>query len=131
LRLADSYTALIHRHAPLGALFVLARLLAALQGFNYNLVRASLSPGACDGHFLPNYSFGDCSGCDRRCLVSLRDVVRRGHFFLAGLDPLTLPRRTFTSIREKITTLVAVATLLVIFITSLLLVLEWLRGTRA
>jgi putative spermidine/putrescine transport system permease protein len=43
--LADSYTALIIVHAALGAPFVLTTVLATLQGFNQNLVRASLSLG--------------------------------------------------------------------------------------
>jgi putative spermidine/putrescine transport system permease protein len=46
LGLADSYTALIIVHAALGAPFVLTTVLATLQGFDQNLVRASLSLGA-------------------------------------------------------------------------------------
>jgi putative spermidine/putrescine transport system permease protein len=42
-----------------------------------------------------------------------------------------LPRQMFTGIRENISpTIAAVATLLIVFTTSLLLVLEWLRGRR-
>ena len=51
--------------------------------------------------------------------------------FLAGPEQVTLPRQMFTGIRENINpTIAAVATLLIIFTTSLLLVLEWLRGRR-
>ena len=46
LGLADSYIGLIVVHAALGAPFVLTTVLATLQGFNHNLVRASLSLGA-------------------------------------------------------------------------------------
>src|SRR5204863_460576 len=46
LGLADSYLGLILVHAALGAPFVLTTVLATLQGFNHNLVRASLSLGA-------------------------------------------------------------------------------------
>ena len=46
LGLADSYTGLILVHAALGAPFVVTTVLATLQGFNHNLVRASLSLGA-------------------------------------------------------------------------------------
>ena len=42
----DSYIGLIIVHAALGAPFVLTTVLATLQGFNPNLVRASLSLGA-------------------------------------------------------------------------------------
>jgi hypothetical protein len=47
--------------------------------------------------------------------------------FLAGPEQVTLPRQMFTGIRENITpTIAAVATLLILFTTSLLLVLqEW------
>ena len=52
--------------------------------------------------------------------------------FLAGPEQVTLPRQMFTGIRENINpTIAAVATLLILFTTSLLLVLEWLRGRRA
>ena len=41
------------------------------------------------------------------------------------------PRQMFTGIRENITpTIAAVATLLIVFTTALLGVLEWLRGRR-
>ena len=52
--------------------------------------------------------------------------------FLAGADQSTLPRQMFNGIRENISpTIAAVATLLILFTTSLLLALEWLRGRRA
>jgi His/Glu/Gln/Arg/opine family amino acid ABC transporter permease subunit len=51
--------------------------------------------------------------------------------FLAGPDQVTLPRQMFTGIRENISpTIAAVATLLIVFTTTLLLALEWLRGRR-
>ena len=49
--------------------------------------------------------------------------------FLAGADQTTLPRQMFTGIRENISpTIAALATILIVFSTSLLLALEWLRG---
>ncbi len=52
--------------------------------------------------------------------------------FLAGPEQVTLPRQMFTGIRENINpTIAAVATLLTIFTTALMLVLEWIRGRRA
>ena len=50
--------------------------------------------------------------------------------FLAGPEQITLPRQMFTGIRRTSPTIAAVATLLILFTTSLLLVLEWLRGRR-
>jgi len=134
LGLADTYTALILVHAALGAPFVLTTVLATLQGFNHNLVRASLSLGE---HPLPTFfritlpviAPGVISGALFAFATSFDEVVVI--LFLAGPDQVTLPRQMFTGIRENISpTIAAVATLLIAFTTSLLLVLEWLRGRR-
>jgi putative spermidine/putrescine transport system permease protein len=132
--LGDSYTALIIVHAALGAPFVLTTVLATLQGFNQNLVRASLSLGAhpVSTFFrvtLPVIAPGVISGALFAFATSFDEVVVT--LFLAGPEQVTLPRQMFTGIRENITpTIAAVATLLIIFTTSLLLALEWLRGRR-
>ena len=134
LGLADSYAGLIIVHAALGAPFVLTTVLATLQGFNHNLVRASLSLGATplSTFFritLPVIAPGVISGALFAFATSFDEVVVT--LFLAGPEQVTLPRQMFTGIRENITpTIAAVATLLIIFTTSLLLVLEWLRGRR-
>jgi putative spermidine/putrescine transport system permease protein len=134
LGLGDSYTALIIVHAALGAPFVLTTVLATLQGFNQNLVRASLSLGAhpVSTFFritLPVIAPGVISGALFAFATSFDEVVVV--LFLAGPEQVTLPRQMFTGIRENITpTIAAVATLLIIFTTSLLLVLEWLRGRK-
>jgi putative spermidine/putrescine transport system permease protein len=135
LGLADSYTALIIVHAALGAPFVLTTVLATLQGFNDNLVRASLSLGESPLRTffritLPVIAPGVISGALFAFATSFDEVVVT--LFLAGPEQVTLPRQMFTGIRENITpTIAAVATLLILFTTSLLLVLEWLRGRRA
>jgi putative spermidine/putrescine transport system permease protein len=132
--LADTYTALILVHAALGAPFVLTTVLATLQGFNQNLVRASLSLGAnpLSTFFrvtLPVIAPGVISGALFAFATSFDEVVVA--LFLAGAEQVTLPRQMFTGIRENISpTIAAVATLLIVFTTSLLLVLEWLRGRR-
>jgi putative spermidine/putrescine transport system permease protein len=134
LGLADSYTGLIIVHAALGAPFVLTTVLATLQGFNHNLVRASLSLGAdpLTTFFrvtLPVIAPGVISGALFAFATSFDEVVVT--LFLAGPEQVTLPRQMFTGIRENITpTIAAVATLLILFTTALLLVLEWLRGRR-
>lgn len=109
-------------------------MLATLQGFDRNLVRASLSLGAdpVTTFFrvtLPVIAPGVISGALFAFATSFDEVVVT--LFLAGPDQVTLPRQMFTGIRENITpTIAAVATLLVLFTTSLLLALEWLRGRR-
>jgi putative spermidine/putrescine transport system permease protein len=135
LGLVDSYAGLIIVHAALGAPFVLTTVLATLQGFNQNLVRASLSLGAnqLTTFFrvtLPVIAPGVISGALFAFATSFDEVVVT--LFLAGPDQVTLPRQMFTGIRENITpTIAAVATLLILFTTTLLLALEWLRGRRA
>jgi len=132
--LGDSYTALIIVHAALGAPFVLTTVLATLQGFNNNLVRASLSLGETPLRTffritLPVIAPGVISGALFAFATSFDEVVVT--LFLAGPEQVTLPRQMFTGIRENITpTIAAVATLLILFTTGLLLVLEWLRGRK-
>src|SRR4029079_14637447 len=134
LGLADSYAGLIIVHAALGAPFVLTTVLATLQGFNHNLVRASLSLGANPvvSFFritLPVIAPGVVSGALFAFATSFDEVVVV--LFLAGPEQLTPPRQMFNGIRENISpTIAAVATFLILFTTALLLALEWLRGRR-
>ena len=134
LGLADSYLGLIIVHAALGAPFVLTTVLATLQGFNHNLVRASQSLGAHPLRTffritLPLIAPGVISGALFAFATSFDEVVVT--LFLAGPQQVTLPRQMFTGIRENITpTIAAVATLLILFTTALLLALEWLRGRQ-
>ncbi len=134
LGLNDSYLGLILVHAALGAPFVLTTVLATLQGFNDNLVRASLSLGAgqLETFFritLPIIAPGVISGALFAFATSFDEVVVT--LFIAGPQQVTLPRQMFTGIRENINpTIAAVATLLIIFTTALMLGLEWLRGRQ-
>jgi putative spermidine/putrescine transport system permease protein len=130
--LSDSYAGLIMVHAALGAPFVVTTVLATLQGFNHNLVRASQSLGASPlttffRITLPVIAPGLISGALFAFATSFDEVVVT--LFVAGPSQTTLPRQMFTGIRENISpTIAALATILIIFSTCLLLVLEWLRG---
>jgi putative spermidine/putrescine transport system permease protein len=132
--LADTYLGLVLVHAALGAPFVLTTVMATLQGFNYNLVRASLGLGAppITTFFrvtLPIIAPGVISGALFAFATSFDEVVVT--LFIAGPSQVTLPRQMFTGIRENISpTIAAVATLLIIFTTLLMLTLEWIRGRR-
>jgi putative spermidine/putrescine transport system permease protein len=134
LGLGDTYTALIIVHAALGAPFVLTTVLATLQGFNHNLVRASqgLGAGPLQSFLritLPVIAPGVISGALFAFATSFDEVVVA--LFLAGPEQLTLPRQMFNGIRENISpTIAAVAMLLILFTTGLLFALEWLRGRR-
>jgi putative spermidine/putrescine transport system permease protein len=132
LGLADSWTGLIAVHAALGTPFVLTTVTATLAGFNRSLVRASASLGA--GPLatfrrvtLPLIAPGVASGALFAFATSFDEVVVT--LFLAGPEQTTLPRQMFTGIRENITpAIAAVATLLLVFTTGLMLTLEWVRG---
>jgi putative spermidine/putrescine transport system permease protein len=130
--LADTYTGLILAHAALGAPFVITTVSATLAGFNHNLVRASLSMGASPlmtffRITLPVIAPGLISGALFAFATSFDEVVIT--LFLAGPGQSTLPRQMFTGIRENISpTIAALATILIVFSTGLLLALEWLRG---
>ena len=130
--LSESYTGLILAHAALGAPFVVTTVSATLQGFNHNLVRASLSLGASPLYTffritLPVIAPGLISGALFAFATSFDEVVIT--LFVAGPGQSTLPRQMFAGIRENISpTIAALATILIIFSTSLLLILEWLRG---
>lgn len=130
--LSDSYTGLVLIHAALGAPFVLTTVMATLQNFNQNLVKASLNLGAgpVQTFFrvtLPVIAPGVVSGALFAFATSFDEVVVV--LFLAGPAQTTLPRQMFTGIRENISpTIAAVATLLILFTAFLMMTLEWLRG---
>jgi putative spermidine/putrescine transport system permease protein len=130
--LSETYTGLILAHAALGAPFVVTTVSATLQGFNHNLVRASLSLGASPlttffRVTLPVIAPGLISGALFAFATSFDEVVIT--LFVAGPTQSTLPRQMFSGIRENISpTIAALATILIIFSTCLLLALEWLRG---
>ncbi|HYD61792.1 MAG TPA: ABC transporter permease [Noviherbaspirillum sp.] len=130
--LSESYTGLILAHAALGAPFVVTTVSATLQGFNHNLVRASLSLGASPlttffRITLPVIAPGLISGALFAFATSFDEVVIT--LFVAGPGQSTLPRQMFAGIRENISpTIAALATILIVFSTCLLLALEWLRG---
>ncbi|MCH8620346.1 ABC transporter permease [Undibacterium sp. TS12] len=130
--LSETYIGLILVHAALGSPFVVTTVSATLQGFNHNLVRASLSLGASPLRTffritLPVIAPGVISGALFAFATSFDEVVVT--LFIAGPGQSTLPRQMFAGIRENITpTIAALATILIVFSTTLLLFLEWLRG---
>lgn len=129
--LANSYLGMILALAAIGVPFPLITVSATLQGFDQNLVRASYSLGAKPWQAfrditLPNIAPGVIAGALFAFAVAFDEIVIT--LFLAGPEQVTLPRQMFTGIRENISPVIAaLATVLVLFSTSLLLVLEWLR----
>lgn len=133
--LVNNFPGLILAHAALGAPFVFITVSATLATFDPSLVRAasSLGAGPMTVFFrvvMPLIAPGLISGALFAFATSFDEVVVT--LFLAGPEQVTLPRQMFTGIRENINpTIAAVATLLTIFTTALMLVLEWIRGRRA
>ena len=129
--LSSSYLGLILVHAALGVPFVLTTVMATLQGFDFNLVRAaaSLGAGPLTTFFritLPLVAPGVISGGLFAFGTSFDEVVVT--LFLAGPEQTTLPRQMFSGIRENISpTIAAVATILTVMSTLMLVTLEWLR----
>ncbi|MDC0612194.1 ABC transporter permease [Vibrio sp.] len=130
--LAGSYLGVIIAHAALGTPFVIITVNAALAGFDYSLVNASLGMGA-----KPTYTFfkvimplirpGVISGALFAFVTSFDEVIVV--LFLAGPEQRTIPRQMFSGLREEINpTILAVATLLVVVSMLLLLTLEYLRS---
>lgn len=130
--LTSSYSGLILAHAALGTPFVVTTVMASLAGFDQNLVRAAYSLGAhpLKSFFtvtLPIIAPGVIAGALFAFATSFDEVVVT--LFLAGPEQVTLPREMFSGIRENISPIIAaVATILIVFSTCLLLTLEWLRG---
>jgi putative spermidine/putrescine transport system permease protein len=104
---------------------------ATLQGFDMNLARAAAGLGANPitvfrRVMLPLIAPGVASGALFAFATSFDEVVVV--LLVAGPDQRTLPREMFSGIRENISpTITAVATILIVFSTLLLVSLEMLR----
>jgi putative spermidine/putrescine transport system permease protein len=129
--LAQTTTGIIFAHTALGVPFVVITMTATLSGFDHNLVRAASSLGASPltAFFrvtLPLVAPGMISGALFAFAASFDEVVTV--LFLGGPEQRTIPRQMWSGIREQISpTILAVATLLVVFSTLLLLTVEALR----
>jgi putative spermidine/putrescine transport system permease protein len=129
--LTASYTGLILAHTALASPFVVITVSATLQGFDMNLARAAAGLGADPMTvfrrvMLPLIAPGVASGALFAFATSFDEVVVV--LLVAGPEQRTLPREMFSGIRENISpTITAVATILIVFSTLLLVSLEVLR----
>ncbi|MCY4059479.1 MAG: ABC transporter permease [Gammaproteobacteria bacterium] len=131
LGLAQTHLGLILAHAALGAPFVVITVTATLAGFDQTLMRAAASLGA--GPLtrfrrvqLPLIAPGVFSGGLFAFAASFDEVVVV--LLMGGLEQRTIPRQMWSGIREQISpTILAVATLLIIFAVLVLFTVEWLR----
>ena len=129
--LDQTYLGIILAHTALGTPFVVITVTATLVGFDHSLTRASANLGAS-----PTVTFfkvtmplilpGVISGALFAFVTSFDEVVVV--LFLAGFEQRTIPRQMWSGIREQISpTILAVATILVMFSVVLLAALELLR----
>lgn len=129
--LAQTMPGLILAHAALGTPFVVITVTATLMGFDHSLSRAAASLGATPTTtffkvIMPLVTPGMISGALFAFITSFDEVVVV--FFLAGFEQRTIPRQMWAGIREQISpTILAVATLMVLFSIILLITLEMLR----
>ena len=133
--LAQTHLGIILAHTTLGVPFVVITMTATLSGFDRNLIKAASSLGAdpITAFFrvtLPLVAPGMISGALFAFAASFDEVVTV--LFLGGPDQRTIPRQMWSGIREQISpTILAVATLLIVFSSLLLLAVEMLRRRHA
>jgi len=131
LGLTNSYIGLILAHTALGAPFVFVTVSATLAGFDTSLIRAGASLGAPPPTvffriIVPLILPGLVSGALFAFATSFDEVVVV--LFVGGPEQRTLPREIFDGIREHVTpAITAVATLLILLATTLMVTMEMLR----
>lgn len=129
--LAGTLPGVILAHAALGTPFVIITVTATLVGFDHSLTRAAASLGASPATAfrkitMPLILPGVISGALFAFITSFDEIVIV--LFLAGVEQRTIPREMWSGIREQISpTILAVATILVMFSIALLTTIELLR----
>ena len=131
VNLVATLPGLIIAHTILGIPFVVITVTASLAGFDNNLLRAGATLGGSPlTNFLkiqaPLIAPGVISGALFAFITSFDEVVIV--LFVGGPEQYTLPRQMWSGIRNEISpTILAAATILVIFSILLLTTLEMLR----
>jgi putative spermidine/putrescine transport system permease protein len=134
--LSGTYLGLILAHTVLAVPFVVITVLASLEGFDHNLLRAAATLGAPPLKAfrrvtLPIIFPGIASGGLFAFVTSFDEIVVT--LFLAAPTQRTLPRQIFSGVREYVSPgIAAVATLLIVLSALLLLTVQLLerRGRR-
>ena len=130
--LSGTYAGLILAHTALGVPFVVITVLASLDGFDNNLVRAAASLGAPPltafrRITLPIIFPGVASGGLFAFVTSFDEIVVT--LFLAAPDQRTLPRQIFSGVREYVSPgIAAVATVLILLSIVLLVTIQLLQS---
>ena len=131
INLQGTYLGVILAHTALATPFVVITITATLSGFDYSLTRAAQSLGATPTTVffkitMPLILPGVVSGALFAFITSFDEVVVI--LFVGAYEQHTIPWQMFSGIRERISpTILAVATMLLVFSVMLLMATEILR----
>jgi putative spermidine/putrescine transport system permease protein len=122
--LVGTYPGLILAHTALSVPFVVVTVMATLDGFDMNLIRAAAGLGAPPltafrRVMLPIIFPGVASGGLFAFATSFDEIVVT--FFIAAPEQRTIPRQIFSGVREYVSPGIAAAATLLIVISALLL----------
>lgn len=135
LGLVNSYPGVILAHAALGTPFVVITVTASLLSFDQSLLRAASGLGARPWVAfrrvtLPLITPAVATGSVFAFATSFDEVVVI--LFIGGPDQKTVPRQMWSGIRDSIDpSILAVATMLIVFAVLLFASINWLRGRAA
>ena len=129
--LTGTYLGIILAHTALGTPFVVITVTATLIGFDHSMTRAAAMCGADPVRVffkivMPLILPGVIAGALFAFVTSFDEVVVV--LFVAGVEQQTVPRQMWAGIREEISpTILAVATLLIVFSVAVMTTIELLR----
>jgi putative spermidine/putrescine transport system permease protein len=135
LGLVNSYIGVVLAHAALGTPFVVITVTASLLSFDQSLLRAASGLGAPPWVAfrrvtLPLITPAVATGSVFAFATSFDEVIVI--LFIGGPDQRTVPRQMWSGIRDSIDpSILAVATLLMIFAIALFACMNWLRKRAA
>jgi putative spermidine/putrescine transport system permease protein len=135
LGLVNSYLGVVLAHAALGTPFVVITVTASLLSFDQSLLRASAGLGARPWTTfrrvtLPLIAPAVATGSVFAFATSFDEVIVI--LFIGGPEQRTVPRQMWSGIRDQIDpSILAVATVLIVFATLLFTAMNWLRGRAA
>ena len=132
LGLVDSYAGVVLAHAALGTPFVVITVTASLLSFDRSLLRAAAGLGASQWTVfrrvtLPLILPAVATGIIFAFATSFDEVIVI--LFIGGPAQQTVPRRMWSGIRDQIDpSILAVATVLIVFAVALFSSINWLRS---
>ena len=135
LGLVNSYLGVVLAHAALGTPFVVITVTASLLSFDQSLLRAAAGLGAPPWVTfrrvtLPLITPAVATGSVFAFATSFDEVIVI--LFIGGPVQRTVPRQMWSGIRDQIDpSILAVATVLIVFAVALFSAMNWLRGRVA